>query len=153
MTARLFTLDPLEGFRPKTFAGHRDAVMGAYFSLDAETVNSLLFPFQASTNKHRSILLVGMVQSSFGKPNLIPPTMILSMPTRFRVPRSPLCCKTLVTRLQSRDGAFTSDTTSVNLGRRLSVLLFMRLPTSLSLDSPLVYLDCGRCLRFLTSIH
>ncbi|KAJ7269818.1 quinon protein alcohol dehydrogenase-like superfamily [Mycena rebaudengoi] len=29
MTARLFTLNPVEGFRPKTFAGHRDAVLGA----------------------------------------------------------------------------------------------------------------------------
>lgn len=38
MTARLFTLDPVEGFRPKTFAGHRDAVVGAYFSADGKTV-------------------------------------------------------------------------------------------------------------------
>ena len=38
MTARLFTLDPLEGFRPKTFAGHKDAVLHAYFSTDAKTV-------------------------------------------------------------------------------------------------------------------
>lgn len=38
MTARLFTLDPVEGFRPKTFAGHRDAVLGAYFSSDEKTV-------------------------------------------------------------------------------------------------------------------
>lgn len=38
MTARLFTLNPVEGFRPKTFAGHKDAVVGAYFSKDAKTV-------------------------------------------------------------------------------------------------------------------
>ncbi|KIM91497.1 hypothetical protein PILCRDRAFT_810776 [Piloderma croceum F 1598] len=38
MTARLFTLDPVEGFRPKTFAGHRDAVLGAYFSVDGKTI-------------------------------------------------------------------------------------------------------------------
>ncbi|KII87643.1 hypothetical protein PLICRDRAFT_162405 [Plicaturopsis crispa FD-325 SS-3] len=38
MTARLFTLDPVEGFRPKTFAGHRDAVVGAYFSSDNQTI-------------------------------------------------------------------------------------------------------------------
>ncbi|TDL25193.1 WD repeat protein [Rickenella mellea] len=38
MTARLFTLDPLEGFRPKTFAGHRDAVISAYFSSDGKTI-------------------------------------------------------------------------------------------------------------------
>lgn len=39
MTARLFTLDPLEGFRPKTFAGHKDAVLNAYFSSDNRTVS------------------------------------------------------------------------------------------------------------------
>ncbi|KAJ7064813.1 quinon protein alcohol dehydrogenase-like superfamily [Mycena amicta] len=38
MTARLFTLDPLEGFRPKTFAGHRDAVLGAYFSSNGSSI-------------------------------------------------------------------------------------------------------------------
>ncbi|TFK22112.1 WD40 repeat-like protein [Coprinopsis marcescibilis] len=38
MTARLFTLDPLDGFRPKTFAGHRDAVVAAYFASDGETI-------------------------------------------------------------------------------------------------------------------
>ncbi|GBE83819.1 Periodic tryptophan protein 2 homolog [Sparassis crispa] len=38
MTARLFTLDPVEGFRPKTFAGHRDIVLGAYFSTDAKAI-------------------------------------------------------------------------------------------------------------------
>ena len=39
MTARLFTLDPLKGFRSKTFAGHKDVVLGAYFSADGETVS------------------------------------------------------------------------------------------------------------------
>ncbi|KAK7044745.1 periodic tryptophan protein 2 [Favolaschia claudopus] len=38
MTARLFTLNPVEGFRPKTFAGHKDAVVGAYFSADSTTI-------------------------------------------------------------------------------------------------------------------
>ncbi|KAG6889411.1 hypothetical protein C0992_005333 [Termitomyces sp. T32_za158] len=38
MTARLFTLDPLEGFRPKTFAGHKDSVLGAYFSADGTSI-------------------------------------------------------------------------------------------------------------------
>ncbi|KAF8889622.1 quinon protein alcohol dehydrogenase-like superfamily [Infundibulicybe gibba] len=41
MTARLFTLDPVEGFRPKTFAGHRDAVLGAYFSTDGKTIYTI----------------------------------------------------------------------------------------------------------------
>ncbi|KIK25932.1 hypothetical protein PISMIDRAFT_676441 [Pisolithus microcarpus 441] len=41
MTARLFTLDPLEGFRPKTFAGHRDTVVGAYFSLSGKSIYTI----------------------------------------------------------------------------------------------------------------
>ena len=43
MTARLFTLNPLEGFRPKTFAGHRDAVLAAYFSADGASVSGRAF--------------------------------------------------------------------------------------------------------------
>ena len=43
MAARLFTLDPVEGFRPKTFAGHRDAVLSAYFSADGNTVSFARF--------------------------------------------------------------------------------------------------------------
>ncbi|RXK40807.1 periodic tryptophan protein 2 [Tremella mesenterica] len=38
MTARMFTLDPLEGFMPKTFGGHRDVVLSAYFSEDEKTI-------------------------------------------------------------------------------------------------------------------
>ncbi|TEB34224.1 WD40 repeat-like protein [Coprinellus micaceus] len=38
MTARLFTLNPLPGFRPKTFAGHRDAVVAAYFASNSEFI-------------------------------------------------------------------------------------------------------------------
>lgn len=38
MSARLFSLDPVAGFRPKTFTGHRDAVLQAFFSLDEETI-------------------------------------------------------------------------------------------------------------------
>ncbi|KAH9833312.1 quinon protein alcohol dehydrogenase-like superfamily, partial [Rhodofomes roseus] len=39
MTARLFTLNPVDGFRPKTFAGHRDIVINAYFSGDSKTAS------------------------------------------------------------------------------------------------------------------
>ncbi|KAK4056898.1 U3 snoRNP protein [Microbotryomycetes sp. JL221] len=38
MTAKLYTLYPVEGYRPKTFAGHRDAVVAAYFSTDHKTI-------------------------------------------------------------------------------------------------------------------
>jgi periodic tryptophan protein 2 len=43
MTARLFTLNPLSGFRPKTFAGHRDAVVAAYFASDGTSVRYSVF--------------------------------------------------------------------------------------------------------------
>ncbi|KAK9760543.1 U3 snoRNP protein [Basidiobolus ranarum] len=32
MTSRLYSLDPMEGFSPVTLAGHRDAIVGVYFS-------------------------------------------------------------------------------------------------------------------------
>ncbi|KAF8483850.1 WD repeat protein [Russula ochroleuca] len=38
MTARLYTLDPLDDFRPKTFAGHKSAVLNAYFSSNSKSV-------------------------------------------------------------------------------------------------------------------
>ncbi|WWC72243.1 uncharacterized protein I206_106205 [Kwoniella pini CBS 10737] len=38
MTARLYTLNPVEGFKPKQFAGHRDVVIGAFFSHDEKTI-------------------------------------------------------------------------------------------------------------------
>lgn len=38
MSARLWTLDPLEGFKPKSFGGHRDAVLGAWFSQDEKMI-------------------------------------------------------------------------------------------------------------------
>ena len=55
MTARLFTLDPVEGFKPKTFAGHRDAVLNAYFSADCTTVSRIVLTTGSLTNitRHR----------------------------------------------------------------------------------------------------
>ena len=38
MTARLYTTDPLDGFMPKSFGGHRDVVLRAFFSEDEKTV-------------------------------------------------------------------------------------------------------------------
>lgn len=42
MTARLYTLNPVEGFRPLTFAGHRDIILNAYISEDETTVRQPL---------------------------------------------------------------------------------------------------------------
>jgi periodic tryptophan protein 2 len=43
MTARLYTIDPVEGYRPKTFAGHRDAVLAAAFSADQQAASHPLY--------------------------------------------------------------------------------------------------------------
>ncbi|KAF8503896.1 WD40 repeat-like protein [Hysterangium stoloniferum] len=56
MTARLFTLEPLKGFRPKTFAGHRDGILHAYFSSDAKTIYTVsrdgaVFTWRAKPNE------------------------------------------------------------------------------------------------------
>lgn len=42
LTARIWSLDPEEGFVPTTLGGHRDAVIEAWFSRDQETVSSAL---------------------------------------------------------------------------------------------------------------
>ncbi|OSC96353.1 WD40 repeat-like protein [Trametes coccinea BRFM310] len=57
MTARLFTLDPVEGFRPKTFAGHKDAVLNAFFSGDGKTIYTVsrdgaVFTWKAKPSEH-----------------------------------------------------------------------------------------------------
>jgi len=38
LTARVWSLDRIEGFTPTTLSGHRDTVVGAYFSADQEIV-------------------------------------------------------------------------------------------------------------------
>lgn len=74
MTARLFTLDPVEGFRPKTFAGHKDAVLGAYFSRDGSSVRpQLFFSLLHILNLGiRYTLSVAMEQCSRGKRRNLP---------------------------------------------------------------------------------
>ncbi|KAJ3139411.1 hypothetical protein HK100_011615 [Physocladia obscura] len=41
MTVRIFTTDPIEGLEPFILTGHRDVVMGAWFSVDAQTIYSV----------------------------------------------------------------------------------------------------------------
>jgi periodic tryptophan protein 2 len=41
LTARIWSLDPEEGFIPTTLAGHREGVLGAYFSKDQESIYTI----------------------------------------------------------------------------------------------------------------
>lgn len=52
MTARLYTINPLEGFQPKQFGGHRDVVLGAFFSQDEKTVSHNL----SQSRRHIDVL-------------------------------------------------------------------------------------------------
>lgn len=38
LTAKVYSLNPIEGFVPTSLAGHKDSVIGAYFSKDQETI-------------------------------------------------------------------------------------------------------------------
>lgn len=40
LTARIWSLDPEEGFEPTTLAGHREAVIDAWFTEDQESVRA-----------------------------------------------------------------------------------------------------------------
>jgi hypothetical protein len=51
MTARLYSLHPLEGYRPLTFAGHRDAIVGAYISTNSKAVRHLQIQLIISQRK------------------------------------------------------------------------------------------------------
>ncbi|KAI0322860.1 WD repeat protein [Amylostereum chailletii] len=70
MTGRLFTLDPVDGFRPKTFAGHKDSVLHAYFSADAKTIYTVSRDGTkvVCTTFHQAsgLLIVGFSSGVFG---------------------------------------------------------------------------------------
>lgn len=38
LTARIWSLNPVEGFVPTTLSGHKDGIVGAWFSADQETI-------------------------------------------------------------------------------------------------------------------
>ena len=38
LTAKVYSLNPVEGFVPTSLSGHRDSVLAAYFSKDQESV-------------------------------------------------------------------------------------------------------------------
>ena len=44
LTARIWSLDPEKGFVPTTLGGHRDGVLGGWFSMDQESVGLQIRP-------------------------------------------------------------------------------------------------------------
>jgi hypothetical protein len=115
MTARLFTLEPLEGFRPKTFAGHRDGILNAYFSADSKTVSCIIDEPRMTTDTcaARYIPSVVMVLYSRGEPNLayMAVTMrTIRCPKSLWHPRHPLYLRTIPSPTLA--GESVNDTTS-----------------------------------------
>jgi WD40 repeat protein len=69
LTARMWSLNPEEGFVPTTLGGHRQGVVGAWFSKDQETVGTTAVLFSPRTDLlmlNRSIRSVRTVRSSSG---------------------------------------------------------------------------------------
>ncbi|KIM22567.1 hypothetical protein M408DRAFT_18150 [Serendipita vermifera MAFF 305830] len=62
LTARLFSLHPIEGYRPKTFAGHRDSLVGAWIggknedSIYTVSKDGALFIWGAKTDEDGHII-------------------------------------------------------------------------------------------------
>lgn len=58
LTARIFSLDPEEGFVPTTLSGHREGVLGAFFSNDQEKIYTIskdgaVFRWEYLRNPHK----------------------------------------------------------------------------------------------------
>ena len=127
MTARLFTLDPLGDFRPKTFAGHRDVVIGAYFSSDCKSVRVPLSTFVICL----PTILSRYIQSAGTVPHLrgVKRRTRKKMTQMTRLPL-PLHLATLAFPSRRRAGAFTNGITLVSTTPRSLVPHSTQLPTS-----------------------
>jgi hypothetical protein len=123
MSARLYTLDPVEGFLPKSFGGHRDVVLGAYFSADEKTVGCL-YMFTTVADSARYTLFLEMGRYLLGKPRrqlqkMTPTRRYLSSMLPPPPPRQSIIQSSI------RDGVYPIGTTSINPVLELSAPRFM----------------------------
>ncbi len=144
MTARLYTLDPLDDFRPKTFAGHRSAVLNAYFSSNSKSVSITGDSAMYTVNRCDAVrytLSAVMVLCSYGEPRR--PTTQMT-----------ITCQLLqIPRLLMFVGGFMNDITSISQTRRLFVVLSTSLQAYSSSASHLESLGSGRCPLSQTCIY
>jgi len=150
MTARLYTLDPLEGFRPKTFAGHKNVVLNAYFSSNSKSVSiaqgSAIHSFNYC-DPIRYIQSVVMAPCSSGEPRhpKLPLMMMTMALLTHRLLRTP--------RLLMFAGEFTNDITSINPTRRSFAVLSTNLRGYSSSAFHPESSGSGRCPHLQTCIH
>lgn len=149
MTARLYTLDPLDGFRPMTFAGHKNAVVNAYFSSNSKSVSVVQDFAVHPVNRCGPIRYTPSavtVLSSSGEPRR--PTLPL-MRIAIAITHRLLG----ILRLLAFVGGFTNDTTSTSPTRRSFAVHSTRPQGFSSLVFHLESLGSGRCPRSQTCIH
>ncbi len=144
MTARLYTLDPLDDFRPKTFAGHRSAVLNAYFSSNSKSVSIICDSTKYHVD-HRDIvrftLSAVMALCSSGEPRR-PTTLMMITCQLLQTPQLPVFV-----------GGFINDTTSINPTRRLFAVLSTSLQGYSSSASHPESLGSGRCQHSQTCMY
>ena len=144
MTARLYTLDPLDDFRPKTFAGHRSAVLNAYFSSNSKSVcviyDSTMPPVD-HCDPVRFTLLAVMVLCSSGEPRH-PTTLTMITYQRLQI-----------AQLRMFVGGFINGITSINPIRRLFAALSTSLQGYSSSASHPEFSGSGRCQHSQTCIY
>jgi hypothetical protein len=149
MTARLYTLDPLDGFRPMTFAGHKNAVLNAHFSSNSKSVSIMQDSSMHPANHRgpiRYTLSAVTVLFSSGEPR--PPTLPLMM-TAILIARQLLG----ILRLLAFVGVSINDITSTNPIQKSFAALSIR-PQACSLSAfPLESSGSGRCPHSQTCIH
>jgi len=137
-----YTLDPVEGFRPKTFAGYRDAVLSAYFSADGNTVSFVRFHSNPILNGFLQIYTVSKDGlSSLGKRKEL---RMMKIRTKNRLRRLRMALYEM-----SSIGVYTNGITSIS---RSSAPSSMQLPTLSLSGSPPVSSDYGRCQASRISI-
>ena len=145
MTARLYTLDPVDDFRPKTFAGHKSAVLNAYFSSNLKSVSVTWDSATFSVNHcdpFRYTLSAVMVLFLSGEPRrpTLPPLMIMIMHQQ-------------IPQLLMFVGVFINDTTSTNPTRRSFAVLSTNLQGYSLLASHPESSGSGRCPHSQTCIY
>ena len=141
MTARLYTLHPIEGFKPKSFGGHRDVVLRAFFSEDEKTVSEAT---SSKAENHRFTRYLVMGLSSSGKRRKRQPKMIRTLKGKSSTDPQPPPLPSIILS-PTLDGAFPVDITSINPALGSSAQFFIPNLLFLSLALARASLVYGRC--------
>lgn len=148
MTARLYTLDPVDDFRPKTFAGHKSAVLNAYFSSNSKSVSATRDSGICSVNhcdplRYTPSAVTGLCLSGEPRQPILPLLMMGVITCQLlQIPQSLMFV-----------GGFINDTTSTNPTRRSFAVLSINLQGFSLLASHPESSGSGSCPHSQTCIY